>query len=112
VHELGTHCGGIDIYFYNDAESITSKDGLNDDTAFELPSTKVAAGSSARVIINRHGSYSCDQSSISLTIESADTTSAVGDPHLTNLRGERFDIHDGKHRLVHYPRGKVHFKST
>jgi hypothetical protein len=31
--------------------------------------------------------------------------SAVGDPHLTNLRGERFDIHDGTHRLVHYPRG-------
>jgi hypothetical protein len=28
----------------------------------------------------------------------------TGDPHLTNLRGQRFDIHDGLHRLVHYPR--------
>eukprot|EP00930_Biecheleria_cincta_P041112 TRINITY_DN2815_c0_g1_i2.p1 TRINITY_DN2815_c0_g1~~TRINITY_DN2815_c0_g1_i2.p1 ORF type:complete len:394 (-),score=80.57 TRINITY_DN2815_c0_g1_i2:109-1290(-) len=27
-----------------------------------------------------------------------------GDPHLTNLRGQKFDIHDGLHRLVHYPR--------
>lgn len=30
---------------------------------------------------------------------------AIGDPHLANLRGHRFDIHDGVHRLVHYPRG-------
>jgi hypothetical protein len=29
----------------------------------------------------------------------------VGDPHLTNLHGEKFDIHDGMHRLVHFPRG-------
>jgi len=28
-----------------------------------------------------------------------------GDPHLENLRGQRFDIHDGLHRLVHLPRG-------
>lgn len=30
---------------------------------------------------------------------------ATGDPHLTNLQGKKFDIHDGQHRLVHYPRG-------
>jgi hypothetical protein len=30
--------------------------------------------------------------------------SATGDPHLTNLHGIKFDIHDGSHRLVHYPR--------
>lgn len=35
----------------------------------------------------------------------ADAVSATGDPHLVNLRGEKFDIHDGMHRLVHYPRG-------
>jgi len=32
------------------------------------------------------------------------TVGVTGDPHLTNLRGQKFDIHDGLHRLVHYPR--------
>eukprot|EP00930_Biecheleria_cincta_P019040 TRINITY_DN1464_c2_g1_i1.p1 TRINITY_DN1464_c2_g1~~TRINITY_DN1464_c2_g1_i1.p1 ORF type:complete len:403 (+),score=41.48 TRINITY_DN1464_c2_g1_i1:65-1273(+) len=32
------------------------------------------------------------------------TVAATGDPHLTNLRGHKFDIHDGLHRFVHYPR--------
>lgn len=30
---------------------------------------------------------------------------AYGDPHLSNLQGKKFDVHDGLHRLVHYPRG-------
>lgn len=33
------------------------------------------------------------------------TASATGDPHLRNIRGKKFDIHDGLHTLVHYPRG-------
>lgn len=33
------------------------------------------------------------------------TPSVTGDPHLTNAIGQKFDIHDGTHRLVHYPRG-------
>lgn len=41
----------------------------------------------------------------SIQITATAAPSAVGDPHLTNLRGEKFDIHDGKHRLVHYPKG-------
>ena len=32
-----------------------------------------------------------------------DTASATGDPHLVNVNNERFDIHDGVHRLIHYP---------
>lgn len=30
---------------------------------------------------------------------------AVGDPHLQNMHGKKFDVHDGLHRLVHFPRG-------
>lgn len=52
---------------------------------------------------------SCVESSATFTsdlhVQVSTNPSAVGDPHLTNLRGERFDIHDGLHRLVHYPRG-------
>lgn len=35
----------------------------------------------------------------------ASVATASGDPHLTNIHGKKFDIHDGKHRLVHYPQG-------
>lgn len=31
--------------------------------------------------------------------------SAYGDPHLQNIHGKKFDVHDGLHRLVHFPRG-------
>lgn len=39
------------------------------------------------------------------TTTQALSPSATGDPHLVNIQGEKFDIHDGTHRLVHYPRG-------
>jgi len=31
--------------------------------------------------------------------------SATGDPHLSNIHGKKFDVHDGLHRLVHFPHG-------
>jgi hypothetical protein len=31
-------------------------------------------------------------------------SSATGDPHLVNANGKKFDVHDGKHILVRYPR--------
>jgi len=37
--------------------------------------------------------------------------SAVGDPHLTNIHGEKFDLmKPGKHRLIHIPRMSVQKK--
>jgi len=41
------------------------------------------------------------------TTTAAPAASAVGDPHLTNINGKKFDIHDGLHRLVHFPRGSL-----
>lgn len=35
----------------------------------------------------------------------SNTTSATGDPHLSNIRGQKFDVHDGPHHLVNFPRG-------
>lgn len=35
----------------------------------------------------------------------ATVATASGDPHLTNVHGKKFDVHDGMHRLVHYPKG-------
>lgn len=72
VKELGVHCGGIDIYFYSSDLLIASKDGLNDDTAFNLPVTAIAAGTKARVIINQNGWFDCDHSSVSLDIVQQD----------------------------------------
>jgi len=39
-----------------------------------------------------------------VSCETASAT-AIGDPHLSNIQGKKFDVHDGWHRLVHFPRG-------
>merc|ERR1719149_558299 len=37
----------------------------------------------------------------------AGSVAAVGDPHLENIHGERFDVmRPGKHVLIHIPRGE------
>ena len=46
-----------------------------------------------------------DIGSTTTTTSAAYVASATGDPHLVNIHGHKFDIHDGPHRLVHYPRG-------
>jgi len=63
-------------------------------------SNHLASGSCADS--NENNSYRITLSGLVLPDCSA---GVVGDPHLTNLHGEKFDIHDGLHRLVHYPRG-------
>lgn len=62
--------------------------------------TKLIAGRCASSV--QGNSYRVDVSGLNLP---TCTPGVTGDPHLTNLRGQKFDIHDGLHRLVHYPKG-------
>lgn len=66
----------------------------------EAEHTELIAGRCATSV--QGSSYRVDVSGLNLP---TCTPGVTGDPHLTNLRGQKFDIHDGLHRLVHYPRG-------
>ncbi|CAE7666521.1 Cd163 [Symbiodinium sp. CCMP2592] len=68
VKELGSHCGGIDVWMFSGSTLVTSKSALNSGTPFTFPATAVAAGSELTISIGPNGGFSCDHSSLSLTI--------------------------------------------
>lgn len=49
-------------------------------------------------------SFRIEWDGVSLPANCTPIPSATGDPHLINMHGDKFDIHDGLHRFVHYPR--------
>ena len=76
ANELGAHCGGIDVWMFNGATEICSKNGLNSGGAFTFTETTVAAGSTLTVVIGPNGGFSCDHSSLSLTMKKLSTDKA------------------------------------
>merc|ERR1719356_2101195 len=51
----------------------------------------------------------CTSSGTVVTAGATSPASAVGDPHLQNIHGEKFDLmKPGKHLLIHIPRRSVH----
>eukprot|EP00930_Biecheleria_cincta_P104413 TRINITY_DN966_c0_g1_i3.p1 TRINITY_DN966_c0_g1~~TRINITY_DN966_c0_g1_i3.p1 ORF type:complete len:420 (-),score=57.96 TRINITY_DN966_c0_g1_i3:115-1278(-) len=72
------------------------------ETFLEAEHAKLIAGTCATSV--QGNSYQVDVNGLSLP---TCTPGVTGDPHLTNLRGQKFNIHDGLHRLVHYPRGAL-----
>jgi len=94
----GTYAFGAYVTEGNAIASCSNE--ISRETFSAIDSNHLAAGSCADSI--EGNSYRLTLSGLVLPDCSA---GVVGDPHLTNLHGEKFDIHDGLHRLVHYPRG-------
>jgi hypothetical protein len=107
ITELGADCGGVEAWVRRGGATLSSTTAINSGAPWAF-SSSAASGDAVEVYIGPGANYYCDHAMISMTVTGCAPTpaaSAIGDPHLQNIHGERFDLmKPGKHVLVNIPR--------
>jgi len=116
IEELGADCGGLEASV--SVGGTTSTSAINSGAPWSFQQNWVS--DPIEVYIGPGAAYYCDHSQIGISLmgqscpapampatPSPTSANAVGDPHLQNIHGERFDLmKPGKHVLISIPRGE------